>query len=257
MSATTDGGKPVAATESGAEAASMQYTSGQYWEQHSEWMENKTSLKAKEVVPGLRAVLDQCKSSPVRFADVGCGTGAVVANAAELIAKERPGVAFELSGFDIAANAIQRGRELFPNVKLHCKLFEPSDGPFDVVLLADVYEHLENPWELMRQVHAASEFMLVRQPLLQSLNLYRRNAYRAQRENLGHIAMFTYHQFVDMAAATGWKPVHLELLPPWEQAAWGDKKKKRLLPGLFTDMNRTLASAVISGFYLNGAFRRA
>ena len=59
-----------------------------------------------------------------------------------------------------------------------------------------------------------------------------------------------------MAAATGWKPLQVEVVPPW-QLAINRGQRPSLAARTLLRFNRPLASFLISGFYLNGVFERS
>jgi hypothetical protein len=158
-------------------------------------------------------------------------------------------------GFEVSQFAVEAGRKLFPHLDLRQKFFELTDGNFDAVLFVDVLEHLENPWDLLRRARATSEYMIVRQPLLENFSTFRHNNYRNQRQEWGHIGYFNYNSFMDMAIASGWKSFKVELLADWELAGHLGRHVSPLHK-LFARANRKMASYLLSGFYLNGAFRR-
>ena len=75
-----------------------------------------------------------------RVLDVGCGIG----NAAYTICKRCDWL--EIVGVDISEKRIATAKRLFPHPRLrfHVGSMEvpPEDGPFDVILMMDVYEHI-------------------------------------------------------------------------------------------------------------------
>ena len=100
---------------------------------------------------------------------------------------------------------------------------------------------------LSRQVHDRSP------AVAGNFSTFRHNNYSGQRETWGHISFYSYRFFLDMAATTGWEPLHLDLLAPWELA--GAASPGGFIQNLIIKMNRVTASYFISGFYLNGVFR--
>jgi hypothetical protein len=234
------------------ESAVGLYTDGKYAQDHPTWHLEDAPTKAGNMMPGLRAVIKKLSGDTLRIADVGAGVGGVGINLKKMVQEEFPNLKVELSAFEIAGDAVKRGRELFPDLVFHQKFLEKSDGPFDAVVLADVLEHLENPWELLRICRAASSHLLVNQPLLENYGTFKHNAYQNQRDQWGHIAFFNYRSFNDMALATGWKPLCTSLLAPWEH--FGRKGKASFIKRIFVSRARVTSSFFISGFYLSGAF---
>jgi SAM-dependent methyltransferase len=236
--------------------ASDAYISGQYWENHPEWLTDHRPLKAKDIVAGLLAVIDDSGLKQLKVADVGGGTGGTLVELLRLTKEFRPAVTVVPTVFDIASNAIARGKELYPNIEFRREFFDIKSGYFDVILLIDVLEHLENPWELLRVTNAAAPYLIVRQPLLTSLGTFWRNAYAQQRVGEGHIAHFDYYKFIDMAETCGWNALAIELLAVWE-LPFNQDQKPSLIKKLLFALNRPLASVLISGSYLTGAFKRS
>jgi hypothetical protein len=238
-----------------AVSAESTYASGGYWgDHHAEWFTTAPTKQA-DFIDGFLAAVDDAGTSEVRVVDIGGGNGWTLVQTLKLASARRPAVRFTPTCYEIAPDAVAIGRERFPDLDLRHRIFDPADGPFDIAMLIDVLEHLENPWQMLRDVHASANYLVVRQPLLASLSTFRNGAYRAQREELGHIGFFDVRQFKDMLGACGWEPLHLDLVALWEwpvnkgmHAPWWKKALVR--------WNRELMSYIFSGFYLNGAFKR-
>ena len=179
-------------------------------------------MKARDLCDPIRAVISQITSgkraSTLRLADVGAGVGLVLTELVAMIRARWPEIAVVPTAFEISPEAAATARARNPTLDVRQKLLVPEDGPFDAAMLVDVLEHVENPWELLRTVRSASEYLVVRQPLQGNFSRFRHDNYGDQRRQWGHIGFFNYRSFVDMAAACGWQPLHLKLLAPWELA---------------------------------------
>jgi hypothetical protein len=243
----------ISPTETASAASS--YAAGGYWgEQHEAWIKNAPTKQA-DFIEGFVAAVDDSKKTNLRVVDIGGGTGWTLVETLKLAQQLRPNVTFRPTCYEIAPDAVAVGRSKFPELDLRQKFFDPADGPCDIAMLIDVLEHLENPWQMLRDVRSAASYLVVRQPLLTSLSLFRHDGYKAQREALGHIACFDVRQFKDMAYVCGWEPLKLDLVAEWE---WPVNKgmKAPFLKSMLVKWNRELMSYVMSGFYLNGAFKR-
>jgi hypothetical protein len=234
--------------QSGA-AAPDKYLSGDYAERHPGWHLNDAEIKARELLPGVTALARKVRD-PV-IVDVGTGVGGVPA-ALQRMLPDVGGSRPRLIGFEIAEYAVRKGRELFPDLDLQHRALEATDGPFDATMFADVLEHLENPWEMLRRARGASRHLLVRQPLLDNFGLFRHDKYRKQRETLGHISFFNYRSFIDMAAAAGWRPHTVAIVAPWQMGVRCGplRPAKQLLARLAPETT----SFLLEGFYLTGLF---
>ena len=93
-----------------------------------------------------------------RVADVGCGTG----HAVNLLARAHP--SSQITGFDIATDAIQRARAEAADWGLANASFEmcdatrlPTDPPFAVVFAFDAIHDQADPAGVLRRIHDALE----------------------------------------------------------------------------------------------------
>jgi len=85
-----------------------------------------------------------------RVLDVGCGDGYLMAQV-KPYAEEVVGIDFEFSGARLATNQLQGfGNCFVTQASCYCLPF--PDHSFDVVLLADVIEHLEDPDCCLREI---------------------------------------------------------------------------------------------------------
>jgi hypothetical protein len=236
------------------QAFSTLYTDGNYAKQHPDWHLADAPGKALDLQAAVEAVAAAVGGKKLVLADIGAGVGGVLDQLVTLFRTKMPQLEISPIAFEMSLEAASEARRRFPDLDVRQKLLEPTDGPFDATLFVDVLEHVENPWELLRTARSVSQYLIVRQPLLANWSRFFHDNYRDQRETWGHISLFNCRSFADMTLATGWKPLLLQLLAPWELAGSG---KKRLLPGIIVKINRPISSFVIDGFYLIGAYERA
>lgn len=82
--------------------------------------------------------------------DVGCGTGAYLA----FVKGARPGV--RLEGIELDAERADAARAAIPEARVHsgdaAAVLERVKGPFDLITLWDVFEHLPAPVALLRRL---------------------------------------------------------------------------------------------------------
>lgn len=90
---------------------------------------------------------------PPRLLDVGCGTGFLLERLAD---RGFSGVGVDLSPESVE-HATRRLREIGADERLSAivgSAYEPPDGPFDLICLTDVLEHLEDPRACLRALRA-------------------------------------------------------------------------------------------------------
>ena len=238
-----------------AGAAEQLSTGGADAVQHPDWHGGDAAAKAADLRPAIEELLFRTPGMELRLADAAAGTGGVLHEVVRVAQGIDAELKIDPAGFETSRQAVDMARQLYPGLAMQCKPLEAADGPFDAVLLVNVLEHLENPWEMLRTAHETCRFLLVRQPLLGGFSGFRQNRYAYQRKRWGHIGMFTSRSLLDMTAAAGWSPRHVEVAAPWELAGFTGRagSVQRVLCG----WDRETASFFLSGFCLNGLFERA
>ena len=105
--------------------------------------------------------------APARVLEVGCGSGAVAGYLQKC--------GYAVVGVDTAGLLVRKGHERFPEVTFivgRVDQVDPEMGPFDVIGLFDVLEHLDDPLALLRAalLHARRGALVIATvPALQSL----------------------------------------------------------------------------------------
>ncbi len=111
------------------------YVSGTYADTNPDWHDEDGAWKAGQIAK----MLKRQNLAPESVADVGCGSGRVLAT----LADELPSTV-RLKGFDVADTAI-RMAEAHGSSQLSFQVadfLEDNDETFDLVLLMDVFEHV-------------------------------------------------------------------------------------------------------------------
>lgn len=94
------------------------------------------------------------RAAPDFILDVGCGEGFTL----EKVRKS--GIGERLEGIDIRPRAIERGREMHPELALtQGDVYELpyQDGSFDAVLCCEVLEHLERPDDALKELRRVTK----------------------------------------------------------------------------------------------------
>lgn len=176
------------------------YTDGTYLEQNPTWHAKDAPWKANHVA----AVLGELK--PRTICDVGCGAGAVLA-----LLCERYGA--DATGYDPSPQAIKLARELErPGLRFVVGQPEPNEN-FDVVLLLDVVEHIENPFALLRQVVELGKYFVFHFPLDLSAQAVIRGRFERSRADLGHLHYFSAETALALLRDCGYRIERWQYLP--------------------------------------------
>ncbi len=134
---------------------SRRYRTGAFHDRYGWGEEQAGPWKASLVLDFMAAN----QVDPRRACEIGCGTGAVIRRLAEAM----PGTSF--TGFDVAP--VVGANEERPNLRFELRdiVTEPPTEVFDLALLLDVIEHVENPWELLRSVRRTASMAIFHIPL--------------------------------------------------------------------------------------------
>ncbi len=160
------------------------YLDGKYKESNPTWHEADAPWKADHI----HAIL---ADNNVRFstvAEVGCGTGEILVR----LSHRNPDATF--TGYDISPHALEMAaKNERPNISFHLKdAVQEPDADFDVVLVIDVVEHVEDYIGFVRKAKDLGRFKVFHIPLdLSVQSLARMWPILRLREDVGHIHYFT------------------------------------------------------------------
>lgn len=160
------------------------YLDGKYKESNPTWHEEDAPWKADQI----HAVLADNGVRLRTVAEVGCGTGEILVR----LADRNPDATF--TGYDISPQVLQMAaKNAQPRISFHLRdaLLE-TDADFDVVIVADVVEHVEDYLGFVRKVKELGRYKVFHIPLdLSVQSLVRMWPILRLREDVGHIHYFT------------------------------------------------------------------
>jgi SAM-dependent methyltransferase len=162
------------------------YRDGSYLELNPSWHVEESPFKVRQIL----RMLERRALAPRTVCDVGCGVGAV-------LAELQPHLPADCVcwGFDVSPDAIARCGPK-SNANLH---FVVSDirrdrkgESFDLLLMLDVFEHVEDYMGLVRDVKSKARYKLFHIPLDLSVQaVVRRNGLLRRRDDHAHLHYFT------------------------------------------------------------------
>lgn len=175
------------------------YTSGEYLKKNPTWHVEESPWKAKQVLQ----IMKQNGITPKTICEVGCGAGEILKQLQESMDND-----CVFWGYDISPQAF----ELFKsraNERLQFKLRDirqEKEAFFDLILVMDVIEHLEDYFDFLRAVKSRSQYKIFHIPLdLSVQTILRRTALLKVRESYGHIHYFTKELFLQMLKEVGYE----------------------------------------------------
>jgi cyclopropane fatty-acyl-phospholipid synthase-like methyltransferase len=160
------------------------YTSGDYLKNNPTWDMEDSPWKAEKVVE----LLSENCCNPKSICEIGCGAGGV------LVELRRVFPHSELFGYEIARDASHFWSQ-HASANIHFEVgdfFELNNRSFDLLLLLDVIEHLENPFDFLNRLQAYASFFVFHIPLdLSATNVLRESPLLRSRSMVGHVHYFT------------------------------------------------------------------
>ena len=216
------------------------YTDGRYLEASGgNWHLEDSPFKAKYVDRMTR----RHNLQPRRVCEIGCGAGGVLAELQKLSSAE-----VDFVGYDISpqAHAISQ-RYARPNLNFVLGDAFADGESYDLVMVMDVVEHVENCFEFLRNVRGKGTYKLYHFPLEITCSAAIRDML-ARGYDLGHIHHFSQGTALAALRHTGHEVIDSMLTPGAFKCAehWRTRMTnivRRMLPP-------TLCARVLGGYSL-------
>jgi 2-polyprenyl-3-methyl-5-hydroxy-6-metoxy-1,4-benzoquinol methylase len=160
------------------------YTTGLYLEANPAWHVEDSAWKAEQVMQ----MLNRHRITPRRVCEVGCGAGEVLRQLHDRLDSTTTLVGYEISP---QAYELARTRE---TKRLRFVLGELARTPrdaFDLIIVLDVIEHVENPFGFLRRLKPHADSTIFHIPLDMTAQAIARNLIvETCREPFGHLHYF-------------------------------------------------------------------
>jgi SAM-dependent methyltransferase len=146
------------------------------------WHLEDSPLKAQWI---MRMLAKHPEFQPKTVCEIGCGAGGILAELQKAMPKEN-----EFTGYEISPQAHQLNQR-FANEKCNFVLGSAFEDPqtFDLALVMDVIEHVEDCFAFMRQVRVKARKKIFHIPLDAHVSAILRG--RNSWDDVGHIHLFT------------------------------------------------------------------
>lgn len=175
------------------------YTEGDYLEKNPTWHEEDSAWKAQHIL----RMVNRNKLAPETVCEVGCGAGEILN---QLYQQMPDNVIF--TGYDISpqAHALARQKE---QERLHFllkDLLDEKDVLFDLLLVIDVFEHVEDYIGFLKGIRTKAKYKIFHIPLDISVQrvLLSKPILKRRRE-IGHIHYFTKETALATLEDTGYE----------------------------------------------------
>lgn len=165
--------------------ATSVYTNGEYLAHNPGWHVEDSQWKAERILE----MLGRHRLAPRTVCEVGCGAGEILVQLQKSLPDD-----CELWGYDVSPQAYELALPR-ANARLHFRLGDALDdrsARFDLILLIDLIEHLEDFYGFLRAVRPLSEYKILHVPLdLSAYSVLRSYPILDLRAKAGHIHYFT------------------------------------------------------------------
>ena len=174
------------------------YTQGTYLDKHPGWHAERSPWKARHVLQGLQAV----NLAPKSICDIGCGTGLALAEVVNGLGGVERAVGFEPSP-DAPVHPDAAGV-----IDHRCEDATESAERFDVSIMLDVFEHVEDHFGFLRKCRTIADHHVFHIPLDANARMVISSGCLRSRETLGHLHYFTRPTALATLRETGYEPIH-------------------------------------------------
>ena len=161
------------------------YKNGTYFKNNPTWDVEESPWKAKQIM----RMMERNDIAPRTICEVGCGAGGILAALQRNMDK-----ACVFWGYEISPQAFEICKKK-ENDRLHFKvtdILSERDIFFDLILLIDVLEHLEDYFHFLREIKRKSTYKIFHIPLDISVqSVFRQDRILRNREGSGHLHYFT------------------------------------------------------------------
>jgi len=221
------------------------YTTGQYLEKNPTWHSEESPWKVRHILP----MMQRHHIVPNTVCEVGCGAGEVLR-----LLQGNISDTCTFWGYDISPQAIAMCEEK-ANDRLHFKLADirqEQDVFFDLLLVLDVIEHLEDYFSFLRDLRPKSHYKLFHIPLEMSVQgVLRDKVFIRNRDLHGHLHHFTKETALRTLEDVGYEVLDYSYAPEYEMSTTLRQTNLMKLPRrLFFALHKDWAVRMLGGFRL-------
>ena len=223
------------------------YKDGTYLENNPNWHKEESPWKAGHVVK----VIQKHNLKPASICEVGCGCGEILKILSEQLEGET-----DFIGYDISPDAIEKCAEKSKkNLHFHLGDFlEESKAGFDIILILDVVEHIEDCYSFLRKIKNKGRYKIFHIPLAFSVKgaLCMGQIIR-DRELYGHIHCFSKETALALLKDTGYEILDYSYIGKRVERSnlcWQSNLLK-IPRKLFFSVNRDIAVRILGGYSLS------
>ncbi len=215
----------------------------QYLEDNPTWHVEDSPWKAKQI----HKILNRNSLDLKSVAEIGCGVGEILNQLHTLLADD-----IIYTGYDIAPDAIKlaKPREK-ERLKFKLENLLEVDAYFDLLLMIDVFEHVEDYLGFIKACKGKSKYMIFHIPLDIHVQGILRNLPMRMREKVGHLHYFTKDTAISTLEDCGYEVIDYFYTAGSIDLQKTFKSKLLSLPRrIMYKINKDLTQNLLGGFSL-------
>ena len=222
------------------------YHNGEYFKNNPTWHAEDSLWKTGQIIK----IIDANRLHPDTVCEVGCGAGEILN---QLFLRMSDNILFY--GYEISSQAFELTRSRKKNrLKFFLRdITEDTEAFYDLVLLIDVFEHVEDCFGFLRAIRQKGEYKIFHIPLDFHLqNVLRKTFLMNARKKFGHIHYFTKETALAILEETGYEIIDYSYTQPMIEL-----KNRGFRSGLLKfprkilfSLDKDLAARILGGFGL-------
>jgi SAM-dependent methyltransferase len=217
---------------------------GEYFRNNPTWHIEDSPWKASQI----NKMLNRHDINPTSIAEIGCGAGEILN---QLYSSMPNNLVF--TGYDISTDAIDFARQREKDrLKFKLENFLETEEKFDLLLMMDVFEHVDDYLGFLKQCKTKSRHTIFHIPLEVTVMGILRNHFINTRNSLGHLHYFTKETAIATLTDSGYEIVdYFYTAGPLDMPKHNLHTKFTYLPRkLLFKMNQHIAVKLLGGFSL-------
>lgn len=184
------------------------YSNGTYYQKNPNWHANDALWKANQIFK----IIKKNKIDPLSICEIGCGSGQILNHLSQKMLSNK-----KFFGYDISPQAYDLCKKINnSNISFHLGDFSlESTERFDLLLIIDVIEHLEDYYGFLRSIQKRGQYFIFNIPLEIWIKAIFPNQLLKPKRYVGHLHFFTKELAISILEDTDYSIIDYSLIPSY------------------------------------------